>query len=102
MFIWLLCTDSKMARLTRTILQGFIGFVIAYLPQYLTWWSVSEPFALLIMGLTMAVLSPLMAKLGEYALYPSTKNCIVCDAEGNELPLEAVLELVPEEGESNG
>jgi len=66
MYYWLLCTNSALARLVRTILQGLIAFLVAYLPSLLDMWEVPEALALAIIPAVMAILSPVMAKLGDY------------------------------------
>ncbi|MCL2606623.1 MAG: hypothetical protein FWD93_05020 [Coriobacteriia bacterium] len=80
----------------RTVLQGFIASTVAYLPQFLNLWQLPEWLSLLLVLAVMAVLAPLMAKLGEYATCPSFDDCVVCDAEGNIMSLEQVLEQCPE------
>ena len=52
-------------RLARTILQGIIGVVIAELPQIVGLYELDPAWSAAIVALTMAVLSPIMALLGE-------------------------------------
>jgi hypothetical protein len=117
MFYWLLCENSALARLVRTTLQGVAGVLVAAMPQaqtaakeLLMVFGLQEFAAIILVPFVMALLAPLMAKLGDFSQLPSLKNCVVCDAEGNELSLEQALAECPEqpnyeeciEGDSNG
>ena len=52
-------------RLLRTIVQGVIGVIIAQLPALLGNAQLDPVWTATIVALTMAVLSPIMAALGE-------------------------------------
>lgn len=93
---WLLCENSASARYVRTVLQGLVGSAVVYLPQFLDLWQLPEWLSLLIVLVVMAILAPLMAKLGERKGYPSFDECVVCDADGNIVSLQQALEECPE------
>jgi len=109
MFYWLLCENSAVAKLVRTVLQGIAGVLIAALPQVhdaaihaLTEIGLPEFMVLAIVPIVMAILAPAMAKLGEWAATPKFSECVVCDADGNVIPLEEALEDCPETDDSDG
>lgn len=52
-------------RLARTILQGVIGVLIANLDLILGYTILDAPTRAFVVALVMAVLSPVMAQLGE-------------------------------------
>ena len=52
-------------RCARTIVQGIIGVVIAQMPQVLGLYQLDPVWSATIVALVMAVLSPIMAVLGE-------------------------------------
>ena len=52
-------------RLARTIVQGVLGVIVAELPQVLDLYQLDPVWSASIVALTMAVLSPVMAMLGE-------------------------------------
>ena len=74
MFYWLLCENSAWAKVVRTVLQGFVGVLVASLPQVqdaviemLTSLGIPHFAVLAIVPVIMAVLSFTMAKAGEFA-----------------------------------
>ena len=58
-------SNDPMYRCLRTIFQGVIGVVIAQLPTLLTGTPLDPVWQAFIVAVTMAVLSPIMALLGE-------------------------------------
>lgn len=60
---WFFESNSISARLLRTIVQGVIGVLIAYLGVVAT--SAPEVVSLLIIPVVMAVLSPIMGEIGK-------------------------------------
>lgn len=58
-------SNKASMRLARTILQGIIGVIIAQLPAILGNYPLEPVWAATIVALTMAILSPIMAALGE-------------------------------------
>ena len=61
---FLTSNDAKY-RLLRTILQGIIGVIIAQLPAILGNYQLDPVWSATIVALVMAILSPIMAMLGE-------------------------------------
>lgn len=60
------CSDnSPAAKLERTIVQGVIGAIIAAVPQMVGLLVLPEWATALIVAIVMAVLSPVMAAIGE-------------------------------------
>lgn len=51
-------------RLARTIVQGIIGVMIANIDLLIGYTAIPEPMRPVIVGIVMAVLSPIMAMLG--------------------------------------
>lgn len=60
-----LTSNKASMRLARTILQGVIGVLIAQLPALIGNAQLDPVWTATIVALTMAVLSPIMAALGE-------------------------------------
>ena len=60
-----LTDNSPTMRCARTIFQGVIGVIIAQLPQVLGLYQLDPVWSATIVALTMAVLSPIMAAIGE-------------------------------------
>ncbi len=61
-----LTSNSPWMRLARTILQGIIGVVVAYLDAIVGQFGfIPEEMRPVIVALVMAVLSPIMAMLGK-------------------------------------
>ena len=51
-------------RLARTIVQGIIGVLVANADMLIGYTTIPEPMRPVIVGIVMAVLSPIMAMLG--------------------------------------
>lgn len=60
-----LSSNEAQYRLLRTIAQGIIGVLIANLDVIVGAWAFDPSFKPMIVALVMAVLSPVMAMLGE-------------------------------------
>ena len=60
-----LTENTPMMKCLRTIFQGVCGVVVAQLPQLLGLYQLDPVWSATIVALTMAVLSPVMAALGE-------------------------------------
>ena len=63
-----LTSNSAGMRLLRTIVQGIIGVLVANLDAITDAFSFDPVTKTLIVGLVMAILSPVMAELGRYTL----------------------------------
>lgn len=61
----LLSSNSASNRLARTIIQGIIGVIIANLDMIVGFGPFTPEIKALIVALTMAVLSPIMAYFGK-------------------------------------
>lgn len=57
-------SNSAGMRLARTIVQGIIGVLIANADLFIGYTAIPEPLRPVIVGIVMAVLSPIMAMLG--------------------------------------
>ena len=60
-----LTENTPLMKCLRTIFQGVCGVVVAQLPQVLGLYQLDPVWSATIVALTMAVLSPIMAALGE-------------------------------------
>ena len=60
-----LTSNKASMRLARTILQGIIGVIIAQLPAIVGNYQLDPVWTATIVAASMAVLSPIMAALGE-------------------------------------
>lgn len=60
-----LTSNDPLYRCLRTIIQGIIGVVIAQLPTLLTGTPLDPVWQAFIVAITMAVLSPIMALMGD-------------------------------------
>lgn len=58
--------NSTKGRLTRTIVQGVIGVLIANLDLLIGMFQIAPELKPMIVALVMAVLSPVMSELGKY------------------------------------
>ena len=76
-----LTSNKASMRCARTILQGVIGVVIAQLPAILGNYSLDPVWTATIVALTMAVLSPVMAALGEADEVVHAKHVEINDVE---------------------
>ena len=61
----LLTSNSWEYRLLRTIIQGIIGVLIANLDVLIASLTISDTFRPIIVALCMAILSPIMAEIGQ-------------------------------------
>ena len=52
-------------RLLRTIVQGVIGFLIANIDMIISTFTLDANAKAIIVGLVMAILSPIMAEIGK-------------------------------------
>jgi len=59
-----LTSNSWQMRLARTILQGIIGVLIANIDLLIGYTTIPQELRPVIVGVVMAVLSPIMAMLG--------------------------------------
>ena len=69
-----LTENSATMRCARTIFQGVCGVVVAQLPQLLGLYQLDPVWSATIVALTMAVLSPVMAALGEAGVQEEVSN----------------------------
>ena len=60
-----LTSNEAQWRCARTVVQGVVGVVIAQTPAVLGLYSIDPVWTATIVALTMAVLSPVMAMLGD-------------------------------------
>lgn len=65
MFNEFLTSNKASMRLARTVLQGVIGVIVAQLPAIVGNYSLDPIWSATIVAASMAVLSPIMAALGE-------------------------------------
>ena len=59
-----LASNETKYRLGRTILQGIIGVIVAYIDVIIGVMSIPDEFRPMIVALVMAILSPIMSELG--------------------------------------
>ena len=59
-----LTSNDASYRLARTILQGFIGVIIANIDVIIGTFTISSEWRPIIVALCMAILSPIMAAIG--------------------------------------
>lgn len=69
-----LTSNEAKYRLARTILQGIIGIVIANIDLIMGQVILDPAQRAVVVALVMAVLSPIMAALGQSSLYNSTEG----------------------------
>lgn len=60
-----LTENTPFMKCLRTIVQGVLGVIVAELPQILGLYQLDPVWTAAIVALTMAVLSPIMAAIGE-------------------------------------
>ncbi len=60
-----LTSNSAVMRLLRTIVQGVIGVIIANLDNIIGTFEMSPATKTIIVGVVMAILSPIMAEIGK-------------------------------------
>lgn len=77
-----LTSNEAKYRLARTILQGIIGIVIANIDLIMGQVILDPSQRAVVVALVMAILSPIMAALGQTALYNSTVGGLKDDGRG--------------------
>lgn len=77
-----LTSNEAKYRLARTILQGIIGIVIANIDLIMGQVILDPAQRAVIVALVMAILSPIMAALGQTATYNSTVGGLKDDGRG--------------------
>lgn len=80
MNIFLTSNEAKY-RLARTILQGIIGIVIANIDLIMGQVILDPAQRAVVVALVMAILSPIMAALGQSSLYNSTEGGLKNDGQ---------------------
>ena len=63
---WLLTSNSTVARILRTSIQGVLGVIFAELPQIVGLFDLPDWASALIVAAVMAILSPIMSELGKH------------------------------------
>ncbi|MBR3326778.1 MAG: hypothetical protein IKG22_05585 [Atopobiaceae bacterium] len=76
-----LTSNEAKYRLARTILQGIIGIVIANIDLIMGQVILDPAQRAVVVALVMAVLSPIMAALGQSSLYNSTEGGLKNDGQ---------------------
>ena len=76
-----LTSNEAKYRLARTILQGIIGIVIANIDLIMGQVILDPAQRAVVVALVMAILSPIMAALGQSSLYNSTEGGLKNDGE---------------------
>lgn len=76
-----LTSNEAKYRLARTILQGIIGIVIANIDLIMGNVILDPAQRAVVVALVMAVLSPIMAALGQSSLYNSTEGGLKNDGQ---------------------
>lgn len=61
-----LTSNETIYRLLRTIVQAIIGVLIANMDTIVGTFSISAEWKVIVVGLVMAVLSPIMAEIGKH------------------------------------
>lgn len=79
-----LTSNEAKYRLARTILQGIIGVLVANIDLIMGQVVLDPAQRAIIVPIVMAVLSPIMAALGQTTLYNSTAGGIKDDGKGDE------------------
>lgn len=79
-----LTSNEAKYRLARTILQGIIGVLVANIDTIMGQVVLDPAQRAIIVPVVMAVLSPIMAALGQTTLYNSTAGGIKDDGKGEE------------------
>lgn len=77
-----LTSNEAKYRLARTILQGIIGVLVANIDTIMGQVVLDPAQRAIIVPVVMAVLSPIMAALGQTTLYNSTAGGIKDDGKG--------------------
>ena len=63
---WLLTSNSTIARILRTLIQGLLGVLVAELPELVGLFNIEPWLQAIIVAVVMAVLSPIMSELGKH------------------------------------
>lgn len=79
-----LTSNEAKYRLARTILQGIIGVLVANIDLIMGQVVLDPAQRAIIVPIVMAVLSPIMAALGQTSLYNSTVGGLKDDGRGEE------------------
>lgn len=79
-----LTSNEAKYRLARTILQGIIGIVIANIDLIAGQVILDPAQRAVVVALVMAILSPIMAALGQTTLYNSAVEGIKADGRGED------------------
>ena len=70
----LLTSNNTIMRLVRTIMQGIIGVLMANMDYIVSGLNFSAEAKALIVALTMAILSPIMAEIGKHTPEIAAEN----------------------------
>lgn len=62
-FEWFLGSNDLTARLLRTIVEGVLGFLVANVDILFSGFSIPSEWKMIIMGVVVAVVSPILASL---------------------------------------
>ena len=76
-----LTSNEAKYRLARTILQGIIGVLVANIDLIMGQVVLDPAQRAIIVPIVMAILSPIMAALGENAVYKSTEGGLLDDGK---------------------
>lgn len=79
-----LTSNEAKWRLARTIVQGILGVLVANIDTLAGQVVLDPAQRAVIVALVMAVLSPMMAAIGQTALYNSTTDGIKDDGRGED------------------
>ncbi len=79
-----LTSNEAKYRLARTILQGLIGVLVANIDAIMGYAVLDPTQRAIIVPVVMAILSPIMAALGESSTYNATTGGIKDDGRGAE------------------
>lgn len=76
-----LTSNEAKWRLARTIVQGILGVLVANIDIIAGYYVLDPAQRALVVALVMAILSPIMAALGQSALYNSTEGGLKDDGQ---------------------
>ena len=79
-----LTSNEAKWRLARTIVQGILGVLVANIDTLAGQVVLDPAQRAVIVALVMAVLSPMMAAIGQAALYNSTAGGLKDDGDGGQ------------------
>ena len=63
---WFLTSNSTVARILRTLAQGLLGVLAAWLPELVGLFNIPDYLQAIIVAVVMAILSPIMSELGKH------------------------------------